>query len=89
METKPKRIYFHKKLNKYQVMIWYGGKNVHVGYTKTLEEAIQLRDSTYEKLGIKIEPEAKSEVEVKAEEVETEDKKLLGLEPEEVNLDFI
>jgi hypothetical protein len=78
--TKEKRIYFHSKLKKYQVMIWYGGKNLHIGYRDNLEDAIDLRDRTYLELGIN--PLSHNKIQNTVEELDNEDQRLLRLQNE-------
>jgi hypothetical protein len=79
-KNREKRIYFHSVLKKYQVMIWYQGKNLHIGYRNTLDEAIALRDKTYIELGIKPTKDIASVEAIK--DLDIEDQKLLKLQEE-------
>ena len=52
------RIYWHKRLKKFMVNIWYQHQNLHIGYYETREEAVLARDNAFNDLygpeGLKI-----------------------------------
>jgi hypothetical protein len=53
-KTGHKNIYFHKRDKVYECSILVNGKRNWIGYYKTLEEALQARNSSIEKLKIEV-----------------------------------
>ena len=45
-----KWIFWHKRLEKWQVQIRFGGRAFHVGYFAELSEAVKARDEVIEKI---------------------------------------
>ena len=45
-----RRIYWHKRLKKWMVNIWFDHRNIHIGYFDNQEDAVAARDKVLKQL---------------------------------------
>ncbi len=73
-----KSIYWHKGLNKFQVVVRVRKKNIHIGYFSTLKKAEEALSLARKELSL---PKSKQEVKKETLEKDSDDdSRLLGLQ---------